>query len=65
MESALLQSFTMHDLLSRAEMYRRRAGTTGLPDIQDALLRLAQLYEETADLRRQTATVQPYPSLSG
>jgi hypothetical protein len=41
MESALQQSFTMHDLLSRAEMYRRRAGTTGLPDIQDALLRLA------------------------
>ena len=43
------------DLLSRAKEYRQRAGTARTADIQGALLKLAQLYEEAANERLQSA----------
>ncbi len=53
---------SIEDLLSRAEEYRQRAATARTADVQDALLRLAKLYEETADQRLQTIQRPPRSS---
>jgi hypothetical protein len=53
---------SIEHLLSRAKEYRQRAGTARTADIQGALLKLAQLYEEAADACLQTTQRQPVPS---
>ena len=53
---------SIEDLLARAEEFRERAGTARTADIQDALLKLAQLYQEAADERLLATQSQPIPA---
>lgn len=62
MEPAPRGFHSVEDLLSRANEYRQRAGTARTADIQGALLKLAELYQEAADARLQATQGQPLPS---
>lgn len=62
MEPAPRGFHSTEDLRFRADEYRQRAGTARTADIQGALLKLAELYDETADAREEAAQRQLLPS---